>query len=226
MSYVSNARIAPIRRCLLGLGVTALIAASCGGTEPPRIAIQLPREATGPSNSPAIQAAFAIQDQLDLPTSQSTMQTYLGNRYAGDWIINNGKTGILYVGAVHLVNADERYARGHVHMGPDASVKLVNEKYSMTQLNAFDAIVSKYVEDHAKGKVLSEHPFVGFGVSQPDNAVRFVVSRRDSGFWLPRIQPLLPYDALVVEYSSERAATALHLVEGGRARHPLPEVLP
>src|ERR1700688_3893947 len=66
-----------------------LVAASCGGTQAPRTAIQLPREATGPSNSPAIQAAFAIQDQLDLPASQSTMQTYLGTRYAGDWIVNN-----------------------------------------------------------------------------------------------------------------------------------------
>ncbi len=185
-----------------------LIAANCGGTQAPRTAIQLPREATGPANSPAIQAAFAIQDQLDMPASQSTMRTYLGTRYAGDWVVNNGRTGVLYVGVVHPVNADRGYARSHIHMGPDASIKLVNEKYTMNQLNAFDATVSKYMESHAKGKVLSEHPFVGFGVSQPDNAVRFVVSRRDSAFWLPQIQPLLPYDALVVEYSRFRSATA------------------
>jgi len=140
------------------------------------------------------------------------MQTNLGTRYAGDWVVNNGKTGVLYVGAVHLVNADQRYARSHIHIGPDASIKLVNERYSMTKLDGFDALVGRYIDSHTKGKNLERHLFDGFGVSPPDNAVELTVSREDAKYWIPRIQPLLPYDAFVIQYSSVRAATALAFV--------------
>ena len=106
-----------------------------------------------------------------MPASQTTMEAYLGSRYAGDWVVNNGKTGILYVGAVDLVNADQKYASSHLRMGSDASVKFVNEKYSMTQLDAFDEVVEKYINSHTKGKNLGQHLFDSFGVSPPDNAV-------------------------------------------------------
>ena len=53
----------------------------------------------------------------------------------------------------------------------------------MTQLNAFDAIVSRYVERTGKRKVMEKHPFLGFGVSPPDNAVRFTLPKNDATFW-------------------------------------------
>jgi hypothetical protein len=199
-------------RCLPLLLLILLVAAACGGVEAPRIAVELPRGPSGPSDSPAVQAAFAVQGALNLPASQATMRVYLGNRYAGDWIINNGKTGVLNVGVVQLTPADKAYARKHIHMGSGASIRLINEKYSMRQLTSFQAKVSRYVESHSKGKVLEQHPFVGFGPSDPDNAVELRVSKRDAAYWIPRIQPLLPYDAFVVQYTSVRTATAARQV--------------
>src|ERR1700722_10940105 len=209
MRRVASAVRSLLQKSLFVLGVTALVAASCGGTGAPRTAVQVPREASGPSDSPAVQRAFAVQGELDLPESQSTMQRFLGSRFAGDWIANNGKTGVLYVGVVHLVDADQRFARSHVHMGPDASVKLVNERYSMTRLEEFNTVVGQYIESHTKGNELERHTFDSFGPSPPDNAVELTVSREDAKFWIPRIQPLLPYNAFVIRYSSRRAATAL-----------------
>ena len=201
-----------LRDVLAVLCLVILIATGCGGTRSPRTATQLPREASGPSDSPAVQSGFAVQGALNMPASQTTMEAYLGSRYAGDWVVNNGKTGILYVGAVHLVNADQKYASSHLRMGSDASVKFVNEKYSMTQLDAFDEVVEKYINSHTKGKNLGQHLFDSFGVSPPDNAVELTLSRQDAKYWIPRIQPLLPYEAFVVQYSSVRAATALAFV--------------
>jgi hypothetical protein len=156
-----------------------------------------------------VRSAFAVQRALNLPTSQATIQAYLGKRYAGDWIVNNGKTGVLNVGVVRLSDTDRNYAKRHIHMGAGASIRLINEMYSMRQLDSFQAKVGKYVESHTKGKVLEQHPFLGFGVSPPDNAVELTVSKTDAAYWIPRIQPLLPYDAFVVQYSSARTATAL-----------------
>jgi hypothetical protein len=189
----------------------ALVAAGCGGAAqapPPRLAVQLPREASGPLDSPAIQAAFAIQRALDLPAAPSTMQAYLGRRYGGDWIVNNGKRGILYVGVVHLTAADQSYARSHIHLGRHASLRLVNETFSATQLNSFDRLVVNYVEHRSTSKVLAEHPLGSFGVSAVNNAVDLSVPKSDASFWIAPIRRLIPYDALVIQYSSSAAVAS------------------
>lgn len=208
----TQCRLRRPKYCYLNLScLILLIAAACGGAtlgKAPRQAVQLPRGPRGPSDSPAIKGAFAVQGELDLPASQSTMLTHLGSRYAGTWIVNNGRRGVLYIGAVHLSGADRAYARGHIHMGRNATFSLVNERYSMTQLDGYDSMVSKYVEKHYKSKGRVEHLFLSLGVSPPDNAVKLVVSKTDAAFWIPRIQRLVPYDAFVVRYSSARAATA------------------
>ena len=165
----------------------------------------MPPGPSGPYESPAIQSAFAIQDALNLDVSEPTIKAYLGHRFAGSWIINDGHKGVLYVGVVRLTQADGAYAKSHIHMGRGASISLVSERYTMTQLDSYQIVVSKYVEGHTKGKVQADHPFVGFGVYVPDNAVAFRVSRRDATYWIPRIQPLIPYDALVIEYSAGKS---------------------
>jgi hypothetical protein len=201
-------------RRLAACCLVLLITAACGGNtqtqvQAPRLAVQLPRGPTGPFGSPAVHSALVIQGALDLPTSQSTMRTYLGRRYAGDWIVNNGRRGTLFVGGVHLTRADQAYARNHLHVGPGAGFILLGERYSMTQLDSYQSVVSRYIDNHTKGKELDKHLFVGFGVYPPDNAVELTVSRRDAAYWVPRIQPLIPYDAFVVQYSPIRATTAL-----------------
>ena len=137
------------------------------------------------------------------------MAVYLRHRYAGDWIVNNGKRGVLYIGVVQLTDADQQYARNHIHMGLDASFHLVDEKYSMAQLTAFQALVEKYVERHSNGTVLDQHPFSSIGASPLNNAVVFGVPKADAGFWIRQIQPLLPYDALVIEYGSPPIANVM-----------------
>jgi hypothetical protein len=192
-------------RFLLASAGIALAAAACGGNpseQAPRLAVLAPREASGPLDSPAIQAAFKIQDALNAPAADATMEAYLGRRYAGAWIVNNGKRGVLYVGVVRLTNADQRYARIHIHMGPHATFHLVDEKYSMAQLTAFQAVVSKYVDRHSNGTLLDQHPFASIGASPLNNAVVFGVPKTDAAFWIRQIQPLIPYDALVIEYES------------------------
>jgi hypothetical protein len=134
------------------------------------------------------------------------MAGYLRNRYAGDWIVNNGRRGVLYIGVVHLTAGDQRYAENHVHMGLHASFRLVGEHYSMMQLEAFDAKVEKYVDGRATGSTLERHPFASIGVSPLNNAVDFGVPMKDAAFWLRLIQPLLPYDALVVQYGAPGTA--------------------
>ena len=162
----------------------------------------MPPGPAGPAESPVIQSAFAIQDALNLDVSVPTIKAYLGHRFAGSWIINDGHKGVLDVGVVDLTRADRTYAKSHIHMGPGASIQLVTERYTMTQLDSYGVVVSKYMASHATGKVLAKHPFIQDGVYVPDNAVAFRVSRRDAAYWIPRIQPLIPYDALVIEYSS------------------------
>ncbi len=142
------------------------------------------------------------------------MQRYLGKRYAGAWIVNDGRHGVLYVGVVHLRGVDRQFAKSRIHMGRRGAISLVNERYSMTQLNAFDAIVSRYVERTGKRKVMEKHPFLGFGVSPPDNAVRFTLPKNDATFWTTPILRLVPYAAFVVQYSSATARALRGQFEG------------
>jgi hypothetical protein len=191
--------------CLVTFAGGGLLAAACSGATsegPPRLALLAPREASGPLDSPAIQAAFKIQNALDAPAAQSAMEAYLGRRYGGDWIVNNGKRGVLYIGVIQLTAADQNYTRNHIHMGLHARFRLVDERYSMAQLTAFQALVDKYVEHHRQGTLLDQHPFASIGVSPLNDAVVFGVPQADAAFWIRQIQPLLPYDALVIEYGS------------------------
>jgi hypothetical protein len=177
--------------------------AGCGGKEAepaPRLAIPAPKGVQGGIGSPGVKAAFAIQGALDAGAAQATMASYLGNRFAGSWIVNNGKRGILYIGVVHPTADDQRYADRTIEMGPHASFRLVAERYSMNQLAAFDSKVSHYVASHAKTKAVQEHPFSSIGISEVNNAVEFGLPRADAAFWIPQIQPLLPYEALVIQY--------------------------
>jgi hypothetical protein len=134
------------------------------------------------------------------------MRSYLGRRSAGFWIVNNGKTGVVYIGIVHLTDADRRYAQSHIHMGMHASFALVNETYSLSQLTTFQSVVDKYVERASSKAILRQHPYASIGVSPENNAVEFGVPKADAAFWLPKIQPLLPYDALVVRYGAPPVA--------------------
>jgi hypothetical protein len=143
------------------------------------------------------------------------MQTYLGRRYAGAWIINNGRHGDLYIGVVHLTSPDRQYARKHIHMGRKGGNSLVTERYGMAQLNAYNAVVTRYVERTGKRAVLKRHPFLGFGVSPPDNAVRFTLPKKDAEFWTTPILRLVPYSAFVVQYSSATAHAMRVRGEGG-----------
>jgi len=164
------------------------------------MAIQLTEGPSGPSNSSGVIAGFAIQNALNAPVAQATMESYLGNRWADDWVVNNGKRGTLYIGVVHLTSLDKQYATKHISMGADATFHLVSEEYSLAQLNHFRKVVEGYVESGKK--LLNQHPFSGLGVSAPDNAVDFVVPKKDAAFWIKRIQPLIPYNALVIQYGA------------------------
>jgi len=191
-------------RRALAVVVMSFGLAGCSGTHqsepPPRMAVQLPKGPSGPSNSPGVIAGFAIQNALNVPVAQATMESYLGSRWADDWIVNNGKRGILYIGVVHLTRADKQYATKHIRMGADATFQLVSEKYSLAQLNHFQKVVEGYVE--SGNKLLNQHPFASFGVSAPDNAIDFEVPKKDAAFWIERIQPLIPYNALVIQYGA------------------------
>jgi hypothetical protein len=149
------------------------------------------------------------------------MQAYLGSRYGGEWIVNNGKRGILYVGVVRLTAADQRFARNHIHMGQRANISLVSERYSMTRLDAYDAVVNRYVESHTRDGELENHPFLGFAVSPPDNAVKLIVSKNDSAFWITTMRRLVPNDAFVVQYSSVTAAAAMGKGPSSRLEVPV-----
>jgi hypothetical protein len=180
------------------------MAAGCGGTAaepPPRLATSFPT-VQGSGTSPLMRAAFKIQDDLNFMTNDSTMEIYLGSRLAGEWIANNGRRGTLYFGVVHLTDADQRYARHHIHTGLHASFRLVRAKYNATQLAHFQAIVASYITRHTKGKLGKEHRFVSEDISVNNNAVDLGVPKSNPGYWLSRIQPLLPYDALVFHYAS------------------------
>jgi len=137
-----------------------------------------------------------------LDVSVPTIKAYLGYRFAGSWIINDGRKGVLYVGVVHPTQADSAYTKSHIHMGPNASISLVGEQYTMTQLDSYQAIIREYMESPANGSALTDYPASGFDVYPPDNAVDFTVSEQDASYWIPRIQHLIPFDALVINYSS------------------------
>jgi hypothetical protein len=190
------------RRLAAAFAGIVLLVAACGRSPEaaPRLAVEPAHEASGPLDSPAVQAAFKIQAALDTPVAQATMRFYLGRRYAGDWIVNNGKRGVLYIGEVGPTATDQAYARRHIHMGPHASFRLVDEKYSMSQLERFQSVIEKDMKRIGTPKILRVHPFVSIGVSPSNNAVIVGVPEKDAGYWLPKLQPLLPYDALAVQY--------------------------
>jgi hypothetical protein len=188
---------------MASVGVALLIAGCSGGPtagQPPRLASPEPHGARGTLDSPDVQAALKIQDALDAPAAVATMMRYLGaDRYADVWISNNGKNGVLYVGVVHLSEADQRYAADHIHTGPHTSFRLVDETYSKAQLLRYQSVLTSYIKRQGN-TVASRHPWAGVSVSPNDNAVEFDVPKMDAAFWIKRIQPLLPYDALVVRY--------------------------
>ena len=215
LSGARNSRRHP--RYLASSFLVLLAVGGCGGTSQS----QAPRLAVGSHPGPPELRTPPRSERHSRSKEHSTfrhrsrrLQTYLGRRYAGAWIINNGRHGVLYIGVVHLTSPDRQYARNHIRMGRKGGISLVNERYSMAQLNAYNAVVTKYAERTGKRAVLKRHPFLGFGVSSPDNAVRFTLPEKDAEFWATPILRLVPYSAFVVQYSSATAHALRVRVQG------------
>lgn len=152
--------------------------------------------ATGSVTSPVIQSSFILQGELNFISNDNVMKAYLGQRYGGSWIENDGRVAVLNVGVVGLTDGDQHYMEQKTKtFSANTGVELVNVAHSWSSRQGYWRTIGHYSNARPLGTMSG-------GVYAPDNDIQVMVTPQEKAA-AEKIQRLVPAGVVQIQTAKQ-----------------------